>query len=163
MNDREGNGDGAHKQGAESAREEPAVRAPEGFVETLTANFRPQPAIPAMIVLLITIMFPVVGHDPSSAAVQGSWTQLLIPFGLLVSCGLAIAAGFCSFFPHLVWILVATWALKFTATGALPAYNRYVLFAGMASTVIMLIVQVWRVRTGAFTPTIRIAGEDVED
>jgi len=133
-------------------------REPEGWLETLAANSRPQPAIPAMIVLLLTIMLPVMSADP--AATGESWTQWLIPLGLLASCGLAIAAGFCSFFPHLAWMLVAAWAMKFTDGGPLPGYNRYVLMVGMAAAAIMLAVQVWRVRTGRFTPTIRIAGEE---
>jgi hypothetical protein len=129
-------------------------REPEGLLETLTANSRPQPAIPAMIVLLLTIMLPVMSFD--AAATEASWTQWLIPLGLLASCGLAIAAGFCSFFPHVVWILVAAWAMKFTVSGPLPGYNRYVLIMGIVAAAIMLAVQVWRVRTRRFVPTIRI-------
>lgn len=136
------------------APHEPEFREPVGLIESLTYNSRPQPAIPAMIVLLITIVLPVMSYDP--AATETSWTQWLIPFGLLASCGLAIAAGFCSFFPHIAWMLVAAWAMKFTAGGPLPAYNRYVLIAGMVAAAIMLAVQVWRVGTGRFTPTIRI-------
>ena len=140
------------------ASHEPEFRGPEGLMESLTANSRPQPAIPAMIVLLITIMLPAMSYDP--AVTEMSWTQWLIPVGLLASCGLAIAAGFCSFFPHVAWMLVAAWAMKFTAGGPLPAYNRYVLIAGMVAAAIMLAVQVWRVRTGRFTPTIRIESAD---
>jgi hypothetical protein len=134
---------------------EPEFREPEGIVETFAANIRPQPAIPAVFVLLMTIMLPLMSHDP--AASDGSWLLWLIPVGLAASCGLAIAAGFCSLFPHIVWVLIATWALRFTASGALPGYNRYVLFAGMIVVAVMFCVQVWRVRTRRFVPTVRVA------
>ena len=130
------------------------VRAPQGWFETFTANCRPQPAIPAMIVLLLTIVFPVISYDPS--ADTRSVLVLLIPVGIVASCGLAIAAGFCSFFPHAAWILVAAWGLEFTETGPLPGYNGWILKAGMVACAAMAVAQLWRVRTGRFTPTIRI-------
>lgn len=132
------------------------VRAPATFGEMLTANLRPQPAIPAMVVLLVTIMVPVLSQQPGAPPGPDSMLEWLIPVGVIVSCGLAIAAGFCSLFPQLAWILVASWAIKFTAGGPLPAYNRYVLIAGIAAAAVMIVVQVWRVRTGRFVPTIRV-------
>ncbi len=132
---------------------EPAVRAPEGMVETLIANFRPQPAIPAVFVLFLTVLIAVFTFDPDA---ERGILILLAPVGILASCGLAIAAGFCSLFPHAIWILIAAWALKFTNTGPLPPYNRYVLFAGMFACAVMFVAQIWRVRTGRFVPTIRI-------
>jgi len=139
----------------DSGAPEAAVRAPGNFGEMLTANLRPQPAIPALIVLLLTIVIPVMSYDPGAPA-GGSVLSLLIPVGIVASCGLAIAAGFCSLFPQAAWILVALWALKFTANGPLPGYNRYVLIAGMVAAAAMIVVQIWRVRTGKFTPTIRV-------
>lgn len=133
------------------------VRAPEGWFETVTANCRPQPAIPAVIVLFLTIVFPVMSYDPGLET--RSMLVLLIPVGIVASCGLAVAAGFCSFFPHAAWTLVAAWALKFTESGPLPAYNSWVLKAGMLVCAVMAVVQLWRVRTGRFTPTIRIDQE----
>ena len=135
----------------------PAVRAPEGIAETVAAHLRPQPAIPAVIVFLLTLFVPVLAYDPAIAD-RSLWV-LLIPVGIAASCALAAAAGFCSFFPHLAWIAIAAWALKF-AGGPLPAYNRYVLFAGMFVTAVMVGVQGWRVRTGRFQPTIRIDSDE---
>jgi hypothetical protein len=140
-------------EGPDSDYAEPAVRAPEGMVETLIANFRPQPAIPAVFVLLLTVLIAVFTFDPDA---ERGILILLAPVGILASCGLAIAAGFCSLFPHAIWILIAAWALKFTTTGPLPPYNRYVLFTGMFACAVMFFVQIWRVRTGRFVPTIRI-------
>lgn len=135
---------------------EPEVRAPENFGETLIANFRPQPAIPALLVLLLTIVLPVLSQEPGAQVTGGSWLTLLIPVGIVASCALAIAAGFCSLFPQAAWILIAAWAMKFTNAGPLPGYNRYVLLAGMLAAGAMFVAQVWRVRTGKFTPTIRV-------
>ncbi len=124
-------------------------------MEHVTANLRPGPAIPGVLVLLMTIMFTIVTRGGPDAG-ETSWMILLVPVGILASCGLAIAAGFCSFFPQLAWIALATWALRFTAAGGpLPAYNRYVLIAGMVAAAAMIGLQFWRVRTGKFVPTIR--------
>lgn len=130
---------------------EPPGRPPEGLVETVLANCRPQPAIPALVAIFLTVIIAVFTYAPGT---ERSILALLIPTGIVVSCGLAIAAGFCSFFPPLSWLLVAWWALKFTASGPLPAYNRWVLYAAMAAAAAMLVVQGWRVVTGRFVPTI---------
>lgn len=137
---------------------EPAGRPPRGLLETVTANCRPQPAIPAVLVLLLSVIIPVLGQGPGAppAGADGSLLMLLVPVGLLASCGLAIAAGFCSLFPQAVWILIAGWALKFTVPGGpLPGYNAWVLRAGMAAAGVMLLVQLWRIATGRFVPTIQ--------
>jgi len=143
---------GTEAEGSAGIAGEPAVRAPRGHVESIIANCRPQPAIPGLLVLFLTVLIAVFTYDP---AVERSAWALLIPVALAASCGLAIAASFCSFFPATAWILISWWAMKFTAVGPLPAYNRYVLMAGMAAAGAMLIVQGWRVATGRFVPTIR--------
>ena len=141
--------------------DDPAGRAPETMGEKLLANFKPQPAIPALIVLVISILVPAMSQDPNVVnGDSGSIFLLLIPFGIVVSCGLAVAAGFCSLFPQIAWIALATWALKFTQGGPLPAYNRWVLLAGIVAAAAMIVMQIWRVRTGKFQPTIRIRRDD---
>lgn len=137
----------------EKSVSEPVTRAPRNLGETITANVRPQPAIPALAVLFVTILFAVFSYDPGS---ERSALILLAPLGILVSCGLAVAAGFCSFFPQAAWILMAAWALKFAAAGPLPSYNRYVLLAGMLACGVMIVVQLWRVLTGRFVPSIQV-------
>jgi hypothetical protein len=135
----------------------PTVRIPETFGEKLLANFKPQPALPALIVLIISILVPAMSYDPNVInGDSGSIFLLLIPFGIVVSCGLAVAAGFCSLFPQLAWIALATWALKFTQGGPLPAYNRWVLLVGIVAAAAMVVMQIWRVKTGKFQPTIRV-------
>ncbi len=137
------------------------LRAPETLRETLLANFKPQPAIPALFFLLISIVVPVMSRVSGSVpGDEGSILLLLIPVGIVVSCALAVAAGFCSLFPQISWIAMATWALKFTQSGPLPSYNRWVLLAGIVFAGAMIILQIWRVRTGRFQPTVRV---DVED
>ncbi len=124
-------------------------------MKILLANCRPQPAIPALIVLLITIIVPAMVQGPGAQAGDGgSLFLLLIPVGIIVSCGLAVAAGFCSIFPQLAWIVLAIWAIKFTRSGPLPEYNREVLLVGVFAAAVMVVVQVWRVWTGRFQPTI---------
>ncbi len=138
-------------------------RPPQGWLETITANCRPQPAIPAVLVLLLSIMAPMFSLDPNTTPdhSNASWVWLLVPAGILASCGLAIAAGFCSLFPQGIWIVLATWALKFTqAGGPLPAYNAYFFWAGIAACALMLGWQIHRVRSGQFIPTIREISED---
>jgi hypothetical protein len=138
--------------------ESAAGRPPQGWLETLLANSRPQPAIPAVLVLLLSVMIPVMSLEPAAVPdhANASPVWLLLPVALLASCGLAIAAGFCSVFPQVIWIVIAAWALKFTADGGpMPAYNRYVLIAGMLACAGMFGYQVYRVRTGRFVPTIK--------
>ncbi len=142
-----------------STDDDPAVRAPETLRENLLANFKPQPAIPALFVFVLCIFVSTLSHDPSAASGTsngGSIFLLLIPAGIIVSCGLAVAAGFCSLFPQLAWIALATWALKLTQSGPWPAYNRWVLLVGIVIAVAMIFVQIWRVQTGKFQPTIRV-------
>ena len=132
-------------------------RPPEGLRETLLANSRPQPAIPAVALLLLAIAIPVMSLAPGETPnhENASLVWLLVPLAILASCGLAVAAGFCSVFPQLAWILIATWALKFTQIGGpLPGYNRYFLLVGMLACGLMFIYQVHRVRTGRFVPTV---------
>mgnify|MGYP000362439239 CR=1 FL=1 len=136
-------------------------RAPQTLGESLLAHFKPQPAIPAMFVFVLSIFIPVILAGPEFATGDGgSIFLLLIPVGIVVSCGLAIAAGFCSLFPTLVWIALAGWAIRFTQSGQLPGYNRLVLLAGIIAAVVMFFVQVWRAKTGRFRPTIRIDLEE---
>ncbi len=140
---------------------DPAFRAPETLIETLLANIKPQPAIPALIVLVISILAPAMLTDPgATTGAEGSALLLLIPVGIVISCGLAVAAGFCSLFPPLAWTAIAVWAFKFTQSGPLPDYNRMVLLAGIVVAAAMVVVQIWRVRTSRFRPTIRIEIDD---
>jgi hypothetical protein len=134
-----------------------AHRVPETLGETILAHCKPQPAIPALFVFAISIFVPVISAGSGSATGDGgSIFLLLIPVGIVASCGLAIAAGFCSLFPTLAWIALATWAIRFTESGPLPGYNRLVLLAGIIAALAMFFVQVWRAKTGRFQPTIRI-------
>ena len=147
-----------HRQSDRGDAAESRGREPAGLVETVLANCRPQPAIPALLVLFLTIVIAVFTYAPDT---ERSILALLIPAGIVVSCGLSIAAGFCSFFPPLGWLVVAWWALKFTVSGPLPAYNRYVLLASMAAAAIMLGVQGWRVATRRFIPTVPVDHEPI--
>jgi len=134
-----------------------AYRVPETLGETILAHCKPQPAIPALFVLAISIVVPVISAGPGPATGDGgSIFILLIPVGIVASCGLAIAAGFCSLFPTLAWIALATWAIGFTQSGPLPGYNRMVLLVCIVAAVSMFFVQIWRAKTGRFRPTIRI-------
>ncbi|MFQ5635837.1 MAG: hypothetical protein ACE5G3_10980 [Gammaproteobacteria bacterium] len=156
MGDTEQRGHGQQNAAASAA----GVRLPETLVEVLIANFRPQPAIPALLVLLLTVVFAMMSHQSVAPGAGESSLAWLIPVGILVSCGLAIAAGFCSLFPQSAWILLAGWSLRLTNQGPLPGYNRYVLFAGMTAAAAMIVAQLWRVRTGKFSPTINVEGRD---
>ncbi len=119
------------------------------MLEVLTANSRPQPAIPAVLVLMICGLFAGAAVKAGS----GSFAAWALTAGLLASCGLAIAAGFCSVFPTLAWIGLA-WLLLGAAAPALALHTQLALGAGTFAAAAMTLVQVWRVRTGRFVPTI---------
>lgn len=143
-----------------------AGRPPANLRETLTANSRPQPAIPAVIVFLLTIMTPIFSLEPGVTPdhANASLVWLLVPLGILSSCALAIAAGFCSVFPQAFWIVLAAWALKFTEPGGpLPPYNRWVFMIGMLACAAMFVAQVYRIRNGQFVPTIIDPPQDEAD
>ena len=124
-------------------------RPPRTPLESITANSRPQPAIPAILVLLLCGLFAGSAVQAGSA----SFAAWGLTVGLLASCGLAIAAGFCSVFPTLAWIALA--GLLFRSTVALLAmHSRVALGVGMVAAAAMTFVQIWRVRTGRFVPTI---------
>jgi len=133
---------------------EPGGPAPGGALETVVAHCRPAPAIPAVLVFMLSVAMPAMMLSPVGAA-GGSPMLWLIPAGILVSCGLAVAAGFCSLFPQTIWIALAGWSWKFTMVGPLPDYNRWALGIGIAACAAMLAVQLWRIVTGRFVPTAR--------
>lgn len=126
-----------------------ATRPPRTTLETLTANSRPQPAIPAVLVLMICGLFA----GAAVTAGSGSLAAWGLTLGLLASCGLAVAAGFCSVFPTLAWIGLA-WLLFGRTAPALALHTQVALAAGTIAAAVMMLVQVWRVRTGRFVPTI---------
>ncbi|MEO7385924.1 MAG: hypothetical protein ABIX37_03185, partial [Gammaproteobacteria bacterium] len=127
----------------------PTTRPPQTLLETITANIRPQPAIPAVLVLMISGLF-------AGAAVQAggsSFAAWALTGGLVVSCGLAVAAGFCSVFPTIAWIGLAGLIFGVNA-GRFASHTRAALVAGLVGAGVMTLLQVWRVRTGRFVPTI---------
>lgn len=125
------------------------TRPPRTPLEIITANSRPQPAIPAILVLLLCGLFAGSAVQAGSA----SFAAWGLTVGLLASCGLAIAAGFCSVFPTLAWIGLA--GLLFRSSVAfLPVHSRVALGVGMLAAAAMTVVQIWRVKTGRFVPTI---------
>jgi hypothetical protein len=127
----------------------PATRPPRTTLETLTANSRPQPAIPAVLVLMLCGLFAGAAVKAGS----GSFAAWGLTAGLLASCGLAVAAGFCSVFPTLAWIGLA-WLLFGGRATDLALHTLVALGTGTLAAAAMTLFQVWRVRTGRFVPTI---------
>jgi hypothetical protein len=116
----------------------------------IAAHLRPQPAIPAVFVLLLTGLLVRIAAGQSEPGMLLAWG---IPLGLIASAGLALAAGFCSFFPPLAWLCLA-W-LGSGPLESLPiTAARAGLGVGTAVAIAALAIQAWRVITGRFTPTI---------
>ena len=127
------------------------TRAAVTPLESLLANCRPQPAIPAVLVLLLTLMLAMTSTGTAGAGLLVTWG---IPLGILVSCGLAVASGFCSFFPPLVWIALAWFGLGIIGRTPAATAGSVTVYGGTLIALAMLVLQAWRVRTGRFTPTI---------
>lgn len=125
------------------------TRAPQTALVILAAHCRPQPAIPSVLLMMLTLA------GASAAGSGGIWAGLLIGGGIVASCGLGIAAGFCSFVPPLAWLALAWLGQGLFAAAAGAPYTGYVLLACGIASVAMLGVQIWRVRTGRFVPTIK--------
>ena len=121
---------------------------------TLVAHCRPQPAIPAMLLLMLVLLvaLPAAGSTPPGALL--AWG---IPLGLLGSAALALAAGFCSFFPPVAWLAVAWLASGSLRAIAAPLVEP-ALWAGSAIAAAGLAIQAWRVATRRFVPTIEKGG-----
>ena len=137
------------------------ARPPQGWQETLTANCRPQPAIPSVLVFFISVVLPIVVFGVTAEST--SVFVYLIPLGILVSAGLAVASGFCSLFPQSFWILLGLWGEDLAMRGSIPVYNVWAFRIGVIAMVIMIGVQMWRVRTGKFVPMIRELPEESYD
>ncbi|MEE4185288.1 MAG: hypothetical protein V2J12_05945 [Gammaproteobacteria bacterium] len=127
------------------------MRPAQAGLEAVLANCRPQPALPAVLVFMLTLLLAM-----SAARNTGdpNWMAWLVPLGVLASAGLAVGAGFCSLFPQTAWLLLAVWGLPALTGGGPPAVTVYVVYLGMAAVVIMFAVQLWRIATRRFVPTI---------
>jgi hypothetical protein len=133
-------------------------REPRGWQEHVVANCRPQPAIPAVLAFFVLVLIPLMPAAAPAAEIS-TWQLWLIPAGLAISCGLAIAAGFCSVAPPLIWIVFATWGLSLAERAGLPVVHMAIIYLGIAVAVIMVFVQIWRIRTRRFVPTVVDAEE----
>ena len=121
-------------------------------IQRVLAHLRPQPAIPAVFVLLLTSVLARMAMGPSEPGMLMTWG---IPLGLLASVGLALAAGFCSFFPPLIWLLLAWWGPLAAPNPKIPALT-VTLWIATAIACAAVLIQAWRVATGRFTPTIEV-------
>ena len=135
--------------GTDSPAEETG-RPPATLQEHVTSNCRPHPAIPAVLAFFLLVLMPAISLQPASPG----WVLWGIAVGIVVSCGLAVAAGFCSFAPQVIWIALALWAMQLFERGAAPGALRQLLIAGIVAAALMIVVQAWRVATGRFVPTI---------
>ena len=61
-------------------------RPPANLREVLSANCRPQPAIPAVFVFILFVLLPILSQSPETGA-EGSdiWLALLIAAGIVGS------------------------------------------------------------------------------
>jgi hypothetical protein len=136
----------------EPGQEQDRGREPRGLREQVIANCRPRPAIPAVAALFLTVLLPAMSAvtAPDGAL---SWQLWMIPAGVVLSCALAIAAGFCSLAPQAIWLVGAAWALGLIERAGLPAWHAAIVYLGMAAAVAMIGFQIWRVRTRRFVAT----------
>ena len=125
-----------------------AMKAP--MLQVVAAHCRPQPAIPAVFVLLLTWFLTRLALGSPEPGALATWG---IPLGLVASAGLALAAGFCSFFPPIAW-LGLVWLGSVVTNGPVTGTRSIALWIGTALAVAALGIQAWRVASGRFTPTI---------
>lgn len=114
------------------------------------AHCRPQPAIPALLLLLLTLMMALPAANQPQPGALVTWG---VPLGLLASAGLALAAGFCSFFPPLAWLVLA-WLASGRLGSIAAALIEPALWAGSAIALLAMVIQSWRVATQRFVPTL---------
>ena len=133
--------------------EEIAGREPHGWFEHVAANCRPQPAIPAVLAFFLLVLLPMMSASSVADGIS-TWQLWLITAGVVVSCGLAIAAGFCSLAPPVIWVVFAAWGLSLAGRAGLPVFHTAVIYLGMAVAAVVILIQLWRVRTRRFVPTV---------
>lgn len=138
-----------------------AGRPPHTLGEHVTANCRPQPAIPAVIVMLPAALLPLLMLGAPGNAAAG-WLLWLIGAAFLGSAALAIAAGFCSLAPQLIWLMLALWARSLIERAGAPDILLYTLYLCAAAVIAMIGVQLWRIATRRFVPTVRDTVRDAE-
>lgn len=126
-------------------------REPQSVVEHIAAHIRPRPAIPAVLVMFAAVLMPALSAQEGLA----DWHLWLVSTGLLGSAGLAIAAGFCSLAPHVIWTLLAFWAGTLLRQAGFPSLQLGLLYLLVAATAAMFAVQLWRIKTRRFVPTLR--------
>ena len=127
------------------------MRPAQAGLEVVLANCRPQPALPAVLVFMLTLLLAM---SAARSVGDPGWIAWLVPLGVLASAALAVGAGFCSLFPQAAWLALAVWALPtLTAGGPLP-FTAYVVYLGFAAVIIMFAVQLWRIATRRFVPTL---------
>jgi hypothetical protein len=136
----------------EATDQAPAGRAPRGLREQVLANCRPRPAIPALVTLFLAVLLPAMSAVPPGNA--GTLLLTLVPVGTVLSCALAVGAGFCSLAPPALWLVGAGWALSLIGRAGLPGWQTGIVYACTVVAVSMIFVQLWRMRTGRFVPTI---------
>ena len=120
--------------------------------DVVLAHFRWQPAIPSVLAFFVLVQVPTLLGAAPNACDNALWFWLPIA-GIVISCGLAVAAGFCSLFPQAAWLLLAMWMLNFVNRGLLAEANRYVIYAGIGIALAAFALQLWRVLTKRFVPT----------
>ncbi len=128
-------------------------RPPQSLTEHVVANLRPQPAIPAVLAMFAMVLLPAMLAQPQTGG-PGAVLIGIVTAGVIASCGLAVAAGFCSLVPHLIWLALCPWALSLLSRGGLPGWVAGLVYAGAVAVLVMFVVQLWRIRTGRFVPTI---------
>lgn len=125
-------------------------RRPATLVERVVSNCRPAPAIPAVLAFFLLVLVPIM----SAQSALSGWLIWVVAAGIVISCGLAIAAGFCSFAPQAIWIALALWGMQLVERVAAPDALSQLLMAGIAAAGLTIILQAWRVATCRFVPTI---------
>lgn len=121
------------------------------MLATVLAHLRPQPAIPALLLLVLTLMIALPAANQAAPGMLIAWG---VPLGLLGSAGLALAAGFCSFFPPLAWLTIA-WLGSASLLAIDTPLIDSALWLGTAVALAAIGVQSWRVATQRFVPTIK--------
>ena len=120
-------------------------------LNTVLAHCRPQPAIPAQLLLMLTLL---VALPAAGATTPGAVITWGVPLGLLGSAALALAAGFCSFFPPLAWLALA-WLAAASLRAIAAPWIETALWLGSAIAVAAIAIQAWRVATRRFVPTMQ--------
>jgi len=124
----------------------------------LLLHFRTRPAIPSLFVLFVAVLMPMMFADVGGKDLYGM-RMAIVMTGLCGSTALAVGAGFCTLSVQLLWLALSPWVYSYFVRTSAPDYCLTIFYMCALAVVAMFFLQLWRIKTGKFVPTVQPGSE----